>query len=123
MVEKDIINFDLGLDPDHNKDEKPCKGLIFRGYSSFYTHNDNRIESREGVKLLKKKSCSGCERCGWMWEDITESIACDGAVIFPQNIENGELYSVRVVNEYKNWEGEYSYDLEIYKIEEKKDES
>jgi len=50
-----------------------------------------------------------------VWEDIQEGGIEE--LIFPQ-IEDGALYSIRVTNQCVDWEGESSYDLEVYKIEE-----
>jgi len=49
--------------PNKKENEKSCKGLIFRGYSNFFAHNEEKIELKAGIKLLKRKSCSGCEQC------------------------------------------------------------
>ena len=98
-----------------------CKGLTFRGYSSVYTSSKSRgVEKREGIKLLKKKSCPGCEKCSWLLDDIPESIACK-TLILPE-IEHGALYSLRVTNESRDYESGYvdDYDLEFYKIKEDK---
>jgi len=85
-----MINFDLesiGL-KSLNKEE-PCKGLIFKGYTSLYT-SDNKVERREGVRLLKRKSCSGCKECTWMLEDLDEHVY-HRSLILPE-IENGTYY-------------------------------
>jgi len=108
-----------------------CKGLLFRGYSSLYYDNDGKIERKEGLRLLKRKSCNAFEDCGsyagdvlkmrcdwWMLDEMREAIDCEG-VIFPE-IEDKALYRLRVVNETYDWESGYcdGYDLEFYKVEE-----
>jgi hypothetical protein len=90
-----------------------CIGLVFKGYKSLFKVK-NRVELRQGIRLLKRQSCPGCSNCMWLMDDINESIAC-GNVIFPE-IENEKLYSVRMVNISRDWESGFvdDYDLEIY---------
>ena len=101
-----------------------CKGLIFRGYSSTFVTYRTRGEingagRREGIRLLKKKSCPGCGKCGWMLDVLLDHIDCE-TLIFP-DIEHGVLYGLRVTNEPRDYESGYvdDYDLEFYKIKEK----
>ena len=55
-----------------------CEGLIFRGYSSTYSNEDG-VCRKEGVKLLKRKSCKGGEDCkSWDGEDILLLLATTG---------------------------------------------
>lgn len=108
-----------------------CKGLFFRGYSSIYYDNDGKIERKEGLRLLKRKSCNAFEDCGsytgdvskmrcdwWMLDEMTDQLDCD-CVNFPE-IEDRALYSLRIVNETYDWESGHcdGYDLEFYKVEE-----
>lgn len=114
----------------------PCKGLFFRGYSTMFFH-DNRIERKEGLRLLKKKSCKGGELCNsykddhfqsyrcdhWFLDEMSESIACE-CLIMPE-IEDGKLYSVRITNMTHDFESGYcdDFDVEFFKVKEKKDEN
>jgi len=93
-----------------------CKGLVFRGYSNTF-YSNGRIERKEGIKLLKRMSCSGCSCCGWILDYINESIDCD-CIIFP-DIQDGQLYSIRMINMSRDWETGYidDFDLEIYQLE------
>lgn len=108
------IKFDLSETADTHKE---CNGLIFRGYSSTF-YKDGHIGQKQGVRLLKRKSCPGCEKCGWLLDEISEEIACD-AIIFP-NIEHGKEYTIRVINISHDYETGHcdGYDLEIVKITE-----
>lgn len=107
-----------------------CKGLFFRGYSSTYYDNDGKIERKEGLRLLKRKSCNAFEGCNsfdddiskircdwWMLDEMRESLDYD-CVIFPE-IENKVLYSLRITNETYDFESGHcdGYDLEFYKVE------
>ena len=86
-----------------------CKGLIFRGFNSTF-YSDCRLEKRSGIRMLKKKSCPGCEKCGFLLEDLSQN----ESVIIPE-IEHDELYTVVVTNISKDWETGYvdDWDLEV----------
>jgi len=60
--------------------------------------------------MLKKKSCPGCEKCGFLLEDLSQN----ESVIIPE-IEHDELYTVVVTNISKDWETGYvdDWDLEV----------
>lgn len=105
-----------------------CKGLFFRGYSSIY-YKDGEIAKREGFRLLKRKSCKGGDNCKswdgkdtstyncdcWFLEQIDELLPDD--VIMP-GIEDGYLYSIRVINETYDFESGYcdGFEVEFYKV-------
>lgn len=101
-------------------DEK-CKGLIFRGYSSiFYDDLTKRVEYKQGIKLLKRKSCLGCPQCFFFLDEMPDIIDVD-CLIFPEGgIENGKLYTVIVTNISKDWETgcTHSWDFEIVKVKD-----
>jgi len=95
-----------------------CKGLFFRGHSNlFYTKNKVRLN--QSVTLLKRMSCPGCEKCGWMLEDLAEIISCEN-LIFP-DIAEGGLYTLIVSNISTDWETGLvdSYALEFKEIVKK----
>ena len=98
--------------------EEPCKGVFFRGYSSLF-YDGNKIEQRQGVRLLKGKSCTGCSQCLWVYDNLSEEVSCE-TLIMPK-IEHGELYSVRIINESTDWETGIvdSWETEIYKVKPK----
>jgi hypothetical protein len=110
----------LGLEEEYFKPEKSdCKGLYFRGYRNFYQKRGN-VHLRQGVKFLKRMSCTGCSKCGWYHDTINEQMDCDG-VLMPE-IEDGKLYSVMITNESTDWESGCidSYDFEFFEVEETK---
>lgn len=41
---------------------------------------------------MKKKSCPGCEKCGWFWEWAPEVHADDFPLEDFETIEDGKLY-------------------------------
>lgn len=101
---------------------KKCKGLVFIGYSStFFNYKNKYIVKKESFKLLKRKSCKeNCAyNCHFFFEDIGDMVECEG-VIFPENIEHGKLYGIRITNEQIDWETGITdqYDYEFYLLKE-----
>ena len=95
---KDNINihpnsFSIDLSTvDINKKNK-CIGFIMRGYSSIYWNN-NKLETKTGLRFLKRKSCSGCYLCGFIDEYLLES---PQLVIGLDSVEDGKLYQLVTV--------------------------
>ena len=88
-----------------SKPKHICKGLVFRGFHSMFVAGDMTIQRKEGIRLLKRKSCQGCPECEfnyWMMDNIREEVSM-GSLIMPE-IHHGELYTVRVINETRDWE-------------------
>jgi hypothetical protein len=57
----------------------------------------NSIEVRKSLRLLKKMSCPGCEKCEWLWDFLNEDI---WAIASPGenndyvgNIKDGKIYT------------------------------
>lgn len=94
-----------------------CKGLIFRGYVTHYIGVDyTTLNERKGLKLLKRKSCNGCEGCGNRLEMIGEYLN-DGLIDFSP-VEDGKLYRIAIVNIVRDWEtgiiDEWEYEIVEY---------
>lgn len=93
-----------------------CKGLIFRGYSNTFFSN-GRIERKEGLRLLKRESCPGCENeCqSHILENIHDDLECK-LIVLPL-IEDGELYFLEYqsisTDEYGNVD---DYEIGVVKI-------
>lgn len=78
-----------------------CKGLFYRCRVSLFRRPSTGayVQTVEFVPL-KRKSCGGCERCGWLHEYIQESngeFTADGW-------EDGEIYQLQVTDTSPNWE-------------------
>jgi len=107
-----------------------CEGLLFKGYSSIY-YKDGEINRKEGLKLLKRKSCKGGEKCKsydgenvmsihcdhWFLDEMSEML--DGDYVIIPEIEDGALYRIRIANEITDWETGAldAFDFEFYKVE------
>ena len=74
---------------------KVCKGLYWRAKINTFLSSYNSIEHKESLRFLKRKSCPGCEQCGWVFDYIQEAVGFDGIVI--QDLEDGGLYTYNVV--------------------------
>lgn len=101
------------------KDQQECKGLTFRGHTSqFFDYKDRRIEKKQRIRLLKKESCPGCPMCSWFLDDMGDMISTDG-LIWPEEIEDGKLYTIRVTNEHRDWESGIVDDYQFEIVEKK----
>ena len=99
--------------------DNECNGLVFRGNVSLcYTNNDSILERRE-LRLLKRKSCPGCEKCGWMRDYLKEDLSMDMYDTLLGEIEHGKLYTIHYTW-YRDWEtGIYDdYDFEVIEYKE-----
>lgn len=71
--------------------ENNCKGLVFRGYSQVFKYKSGHFEHKQGFRLLKRDSCSGCPNCGGLLDYANEAL-CDGWYIHDKHIEDGHKY-------------------------------
>jgi hypothetical protein len=92
------------------KTSKKCRGLIFKGYRSFFLSNTESIEERRGLRLLKRESCkclssetqeTECDY--WIMESLNDG-DLDGYVILPKEIKDNVLYKAIVTNISKDFE-------------------
>lgn len=74
---------------------KDCKGLYWRGSENIFIDGDGRIKQTNELRILKKKSCPGCEKCGWIFDEISGSIDCGVASNLLSKIEHGKLYQLK----------------------------
>lgn len=98
-----------------------CGGLFYRGRVNHYINSNGAYIADVRMIPLRRKSCKGCERCGFLQDDLKESISCETFPIM-DNIIDGAIYELRVTNESTDWETGHvdDYDLEFFKIEESK---
>jgi len=73
--------------------EPKCKGLLFRGTISSFTNDKGHIGTKKYLKLLKRKSCPGCARCGWIMDFIHEVISEDPGQDYLEGIEDQKIYA------------------------------
>lgn len=96
-----------------------CKGLIFRGKCNSFINSNGEYVYQERMYPLKKKSCSGCDKCGFLHETLEEYLS-NGLNPIISNIEHNALYKLTDVNIQKDWESSIvdDYDLEFVRIKE-----
>jgi hypothetical protein len=94
--------------------------LIFRYRDSIY-NSFEIIGERRTLTLLRKKSCKGCEKCGWFWECIQEDIANE-CIPNLDGLENGKMYCPVFVEGSRDWESgelnDWEWDWKEYKENE-----
>ena len=94
--------------------KEECKGLFWRGHKSLFLSSFNSIEQRRSLNFLKRKSCSGCEKCSWIWDFLKEEIPSI------DNIEQGKLYTFKVFMSQGYFDSYPEVDVtEFVEIEEK----
>lgn len=94
------------------KEESKCKGVFWRGWVSTYLSQYKSVEVRKSLRLLKRKSCPGCEKCEWIWDFINEEIYggdmyCSDLL---SNIENGKTYTYKI-------DGGWDWETGIWEID------
>ena len=75
-------------------EENACKGLVFRGSTNNYCNTNEKLSQKAELRLLKRKSCAGCERCVWIWEFLQEDIE---NYLDLSKIKHGKLYIPNIV--------------------------
>ena len=101
------------------KEDKKCKGLYWRGSESLYLSSYKSVEARKSLRFLKRMSCSGCEKCDWIWDFLKNDLSDNYFNI--DHVENGKLYTIKIntTQGYYDLYPEIDY-YEFIKVEEKK---
>lgn len=111
-----LVSLDDFVDKDA-LDVESCKGRIYKCKVSTYLDGRGNYTQKVSMDLQKRKSCKGCAKCGWIDDALTENLACGEPPII-NTYENNALYTLRSVNEKRDWETGYidSFDLEYIKL-------
>jgi hypothetical protein len=97
-----VNDFTFTLEEDDNT--KPeCKGQIYKASVSSFIGAQGDVVDKIVFRPQKRKSCSGCDQCGYLLDDLREAIACD-IFIFPKNPVQGKLYKLAIINMSRNYE-------------------
>ena len=78
--------------PDLGKKKHNCKGLFFKGTISSFTNDKGHIGTKKYLKLLKGRSCPGCDHCGWIMDFITEEICNEPNLDWSFDIQDQKMY-------------------------------
>ena len=78
-----------------------CNGLFFKGSKYIWVNMiDGRINEKIELRLLKKKSCKGCDKCNWIWDFIQEDLQ-NGMNL--SEVDHGKVYKPNIITS-KDWE-------------------
>lgn len=110
------------LEKKHWDKKTDCKGIYFRAeVSNFISGNNTDINTKLKLRFLKRKSCLGCEKCGWFWDYIEDDIFMNNPAPYLPDLEHGEIYIPVPVLEPMDWEmshiKEIAY-IEFQKVKE-----
>lgn len=96
---------DKFLEKQRNPDAIECKGIFFRYTCSSYISSHSSIEFRQSFRLLKRMSCSGCNKCQQIWEDFSMTGRVEETVRLPRNLVDNAIYEAVLVTSSFNNEG------------------
>jgi len=115
------ISFNDALNEMYNDTKPKCKGIVFRASVSQWMSVQRDINFKKQLRVLKRKSCPGCEQCHWLWDDLSERMS----EFYPQDsiiadVEDGKLYTIITTNLSTDWESGIidGYDLEFIEYKE-----
>lgn len=91
------------LERTEDRSAEKCKGRFFRYSENSFVSSHGSIEIRRSYRLLKRKSCPGCDMCRQLDEDIA-NVGMD-AVVLPVSPKHGEIYELEFVSGGLNDEG------------------
>lgn len=80
-----------------------CRGKIYRYKSSSFLNKKGDYVHSERMIPMKRKSCSGCVKCGWVDEFLSEDIS-SGKYPLIEDIKEGALYYLDTTNESRDFE-------------------
>lgn len=84
------------------KDEAPtCKGVVGRYHEQTFTSKNALVHHQRHVTLLKKKSCTGCVECCWVYDILGEF---PEATIFAAGLKDKDVVQISVVCNSEDWE-------------------
>lgn len=102
-----------------NENKSDCKGLIFRGKINRYINSKGEYVETNKMSPLKRKSCIGCKKCGWLIEELLEFVSNEYDPL-PKEIEHNKLYKLVITNISKDWETGHVDDYDIVFVEQNK---
>lgn len=101
-----------------DSDVVECKGLFWRASVSSFISSYKSIETRKSLRLLKKKSCPGCDHCSWILEYLQEDVYGDPINDFLGNLKHGKIYTAKITS-YKGYYDMYpEVEIEIVEVKE-----
>lgn len=90
-----------------------CKGLFYRGSVENYIGSDGDVNFRTRLRPLKRPSCTGCQKCEWLVDHITEMFGCYNDPSNIAGIDQGALYELKVTGYSTDWESGMIDDVDV----------
>lgn len=87
----------------------PCNGFVGRYIDNCYAGSGALITHRRQVKLLKRKTCNGCEYCGgtdWVYDMLRED---PDNVEFAPDLAHDDLVTAVYVSDGYSLDDEYGH--------------
>ncbi len=88
-----------------------CIGLYYRASCSTY-RTKNGIARKVELRLLKRRSCLGCDHCAWVLEEFGECEEGACHVVF-NHVEHGKIYRPEIKILSTDFESGWADDWEI----------
>lgn len=99
-----------------------CKGQVFKASVNNFTTRKRGFGFEIRLVPMKRMSCPGCEKCGWLHENFNE-INNDWPILNIENCEDGKFYTIGICNELRDYESGMidAWDLQLieYNMEAK----
>jgi hypothetical protein len=109
---------DTFVDLTVKEDEVECKGLIFRAHINTFINVKGVYVVTKRLTPLKRKSCKGCEKCGWMMDEMQEFIGME--IPIGDDVEDNKIYQLVVTGVGRDWESGIvdEYDLGFVEVKD-----
>ena len=94
-----------------------CKGKIYKYVVNTYVDYRGNYTQKSTMRLLKRKSCKGCQKCDW-FEEAIQQHEYDMGDIFIEKPKNNALYTIIAISGDIDYETGYpdGYELEFRRI-------
>ncbi|MFA7100084.1 MAG: hypothetical protein WC143_08430 [Eubacteriales bacterium] len=112
----------LNLKEETEKDKKPpCNGPVYRASVRSYIGSGkngqkDRLNFHVQLNRLKRKSCPGCEQCGYIYDYLNEIVEND-EIEGVCDVEDKKLYRFEFVADGYDYEGGYCDDWHLKLVE------
>lgn len=112
-----LFDIDFGDVDEKQAGETPesiCKGKIYRcRINAYISPTTGQYVRTERMVPMKRLSCPGCEKCGYLDEYMSEDLHCAGELAVEPDLEHGALYEFKITRQYRDWETGYVDDFEM----------
>lgn len=98
--------------------ESECRGIFLKAHVSVYLAKDGSLNANQKLKVLKRRSCSGCSHCGGLYEAFREA-AYDGRFPVYEQLTDGKVYMLALEITSTDWETGIpdDYDLVLKEVD------